>query len=184
MKTQFDKRTVQKIFRVLWKNKIHGWAIRNKPFIKQKHKLLRMYFAHGHFIRIKQSGVRRRNKNKFIWIWWDVTVWRKPNEQLKKYIKATIKNDSGGDLLWGDKWSTGLDNIRFIEANLKQHMNFNILREHLMPISEKFGIKGTFYHDNNSKHTSYRVCQSVLKNHVIKPPVQIPDLHAIENSWT
>lgn len=190
---QFGKRcNPETIRRVLRKNNLNGRTARNKPFISQTNRLKRLQFAREHVNKDLDfwNSVIFADETKINLFGSDgkISVWRKPNEELKlKNMKATLKHGGGGVMLWGCMSSAGVGNIHFIEGNMNQYMYLNILRQHLGASAEKLGINGNyrFYQDNDPKHTAYRVRSWLLYNcpQVVKTPPQSPDLNVIENLW-
>ena len=190
---QFGKRcNPETIRRILRKNNLHGRTARNKPFISQRNRRVRLEFAREHINKDLNfwNSVIFADETKINLFGSDgkVSVWRKPNEELKiKNMKATVKHGGGGVMLWGCMSSTGAGNMHFIEGNMNQHVYLDILRQHLVASAQKLGIANNyrFYHDNDPKHTSFRVRSWLLYNcpNVIKTPAQSPDLNVIENLW-
>lgn len=190
---QFGKRcNPETIRRILRKNNLHGRTARNKPFISQRNRRIRVEFAREHINKDLNfwNSVIFADETKINLFGSDgkISVWRKPNEELKlKNMKATVKHGGGGVMMWGCMSSAGVGNMHFIEGNMNQYMYLDILRQHLAASAQKLGINNNyrFYQDNDPKHTSYRVRTWLLYNcrNVIKTPAQSPDLNVIENLW-
>ncbi|GBM35875.1 hypothetical protein AVEN_134680-1 [Araneus ventricosus] len=67
-----------------------------------------------------------------------ITVWRKPNEELNpKNLLPTINNGGGGIMIWGCFAASGMGNLVFIENNMDKYKNINILKENLENICPK-----------------------------------------------
>lgn len=190
---QFGKRcNPETIRRILRKNNLNGRTARNKPFISQRNRRVRLEFAREHINKDldfwKQVIFADETKINQFGSDGKISVWRKPNEELKlKNMKATVKHGGGGVMLWGCMSSAGVGDLHFIEGNMNQFMYLDILRQHLAASARKLGLIDNyrFYQDNDPKHTSYRVRSWLLYNcpNVIKTPAQSPDLNVIENLW-
>lgn len=117
-----------------------------------------------------------------------VRVWRKPNTELQnKYLRATVKHGGGSVMVWGCVSAAGVGNLHFIEGIMDQNVYLNILKQNLMPSTEKLGIRESFkfYQDNDPKHKAHKIRNWLLYNcpKVFETPPQSPDLNIIENIW-
>lgn len=180
------------IRRVIRRSGYNGRIARKKPYISEVNRKKRLQFAKEHVDKDESwwEDVIFADETKINLFGSDgrVSVWRKPNEELKpSNLQPTVKHGGGSIMIWGCISAAGVGEMARIEGTMKKEDYLILLKEHLHRSAEKLGVRDRFkfYQDNDPKHKSHLVRSWLLYNcpKVIDTPPQSPDLNPIENLW-
>lgn len=110
------------------------------------------------------------------------------NEEFQpKNLIPTVKHGIGSVMVWGCMSANGVGKLRFVETNMDRFVYLDILKSSLEESATKLGLSGAWYfqQDNDPKHTSHIVKDSLLYNvpKQLHSPRQSPDLNPIEHLW-
>lgn len=179
--------------RVLRDNDIHGRVARKKPYISPTNVLKRLTFANTYKMKDFDfwEKVIFSDESKYNIFGSDgrQMVWRKPCKALDlKNIKPTVKHGGASVMVWGCMSARGVGNLIFIDTTMTADVYLDILKQNLHSSATKMGFEGNqfmFQHDNDPKHTAWRVKMWILYNakHLETPP-QSPDTNPIEHLWS
>ncbi|CAF2093173.1 unnamed protein product [Rotaria magnacalcarata] len=117
-----------------------------------------------------------------------IMVWRTSTEEFNpKCTVPTGKHGGGNVKVWRCFAWNGVGNLIFVDGNMTGEMYKEILVENLFQSSKKLqlGKEMVFQHDNDPKHTSRVVKNSLDKQYVkrlIWPPFS-PDMNPMEHLW-
>lgn len=193
METEIGKRVhPETVRRVLHRANFHSRIARRKPHISAVNIKKRIAFAKDHILKDEDwwKRVIFAHESKYNLYVSDgrSTVWRRPNEELRKInVKPTVKHGGASVMVWGYMAANGVGELVFLDKIMDQHVYLNILKDNLKKSAENLGLSGLFqfYHDNDPKHTAHLVKLWLLYNcpKVLHPPPQSPDINPIEHLW-
>jgi transposase len=177
--TKSNKHDISKstIYRRLKENDFIYGNYSKKPYLSDKHKLIRLNWAKSHtdydwskvIFSDEMSIWKDRDSNKCWYL--------KGNQKIKEVIRHTIKVH-----IWGCITLGGIEICHLFEGILNSDRYINFLYEKLIPIYTDAFI---FQQDNSSVHKSKKTKLFLKQFNVqlLDFPPNSPDLNPIENLW-
>ena len=116
-------------------------------------------------------------------------VWRQSDDEIPGNLALPVNQGGGRLLIWAAIWINGRTELHVQRNNINSDGYVDVLREHVLPLSNRLGDPSTdwiYMDDNATCHRSLvtNAFKTQAGIQTLRWPARSPNLNPIENVWS